>query len=142
LDFDSSRLIGFHRFSVLVKLAKKNLYKKSTEGRSKIHRCFKIRIFRPKTVTLFKPLSQRWVLYYYLTSSPDLPLSWPHGKSILFRLYKYKHFLFYREFRKLQEQITVTRQMVSLIGFIGWIGLSGLFGLFRLFGSLGYDIHL
>jgi len=138
LGLESSRLIGFHRFPILAKLAKQNFYKKSTEWSREIHRCFKIRIFRLKMTTLFKPLSQRWVYIFGITSSPDLPLSWPRGKPIPSEQEKSKLvFYFHTEFRKLQEQITVTRQMVSLIGFIGWIGLSGLFGLFCLFGSRG-----
>jgi len=95
-------------------------------------------VFSGKIGTPFKSLSQSWVYILGITPSPDLPLSGPHGKPIPSRLYEYKHFLFYRELRKLQAKS-------SLSGLFRLFGLSRLSGLFRLFGlldSLGYDIHL
>ena len=60
------------------------------------------------------------VLYYYLTSSRDLPLSGPHGKQISLNVTNIIFFYFYTEFRKMQEES----------GLFGLFGLSGLFGLF------------
>ena len=80
--------------------------------------------FSPKIGYGFQiPIPGR-VLYCYLTSSRDLPLSGPHGKPISSNVTNINIFYSYRKLGKLQEES-------GLFRLFGLFGLSGLFGLFR-----------
>ena len=69
--------------------------------------------FSPKIGYGFQiPIPGR-VLYYYLTSSPDLPLSWPHGKPISSNVPNINIFYFYRKLGKMQAKIPISGQTAN-----------------------------